>query len=49
MVERLYLSPEERKDIEQARKTFALAARDKAKLAIEKYRRQGRYIEEVLQ
>ena len=49
MVERLYLSSKERKDIEQARKAFALAARDKAKLAIEKYRRQGRHIEEVLQ
>ena len=48
IVDRLYLSPEERKDIEEARKASALTARDKAKLAIEKYRREGRYIEEIL-
>lgn len=47
-VDRLYLSPEERRDIEIARASSAWTARDKAKLAIEKYRREGRYIEEIL-
>lgn len=47
-VDRLYLCPAERKDIEEARKASASTARDKAKLAIEKYRREGRYIEELL-
>lgn len=47
-VRRIDLCPAERKDIKEARKASASTARDKAKLAIEKYRREGRYIEELL-
>ena len=48
MLDRLYLCEQERKDIERRRMEAAKTAQDKAKLAIEKYRRQGRYIEEIL-
>ena len=48
LIDRLYLCDNERKDIERERKKAAEIARDKSKLAIEKYRRQGNYIEEIL-
>ena len=48
MVDRLYLCQAERKDIEQIQKESALVAVDKIKMAIESYRRQGKYIEEIL-
>ena len=48
MVNRLFISEPERKDIEQKRKDDAFLASDKAKLAIKNYRRLGKYIEEIL-
>ena len=48
MIDRLYLCETERKEIEIARKASSETARDKAKLTIEKFRRQGRYVEEIL-
>ena len=48
MINRLYLSKHEREDIEKERKEATTVALDKAMLAIENFRRIGRYIEEVL-
>lgn len=48
IVNRLYLCKEEREDIEQDRKEKTLMSLDNAKLSIEKYRRVGKYIEELL-
>ncbi len=47
MVDRLYLCKKEREDIKKNNIDMALLARDKSKLAIEKYRREGKYIEEL--
>lgn len=48
IVDRLYLSRFERNDIEDIRKENSLIAMDKSKMSIEKYRRLGKYIEEIL-
>ena len=48
MIDHLYISEPERKDIEQKRFSDALLASDKAKLSIKNYRRVGKYIEEIL-
>ena len=48
MVNRLYLCGLERRDIDEQRRKNAMTSHDKSKLAIETYRRQGNYIEEVL-
>lgn len=47
-VERLYLCSEERQRIEAKRREAAQIALDKATLAIQTFRRQGKYIEEIL-
>lgn len=47
-VERLYLCALERQGIETKRKADAQVALDKSALAIQTYRRQGKYIEEIL-
>ena len=48
MVDRLYLCGRERFDIEYKNKQEMINAYDKNRLAIEKYRREGKYIEELL-
>ena len=48
MVDRLYISKPERKDIDARNKDKALISTDKAKIAIEENRRNGKYIEELL-
>ena len=48
MVNRLYLCKEEREEIEIVRRENALNGMKKAKAMIEQYRRQGKYIEEIL-
>ena len=47
-VERLYLCAPERQQIEAKRREAAQVALDKATLAIQTFRRQGKYIEEIL-
>lgn len=48
IINRLYLSKNERIDIEKERKEAATISFDNAKMAIENYRRVGKYIEEIL-
>ena len=48
MADRLYLCSLERENIEEKRKESAQTALDKAAIAIKTYRRQGKYIEELL-
>lgn len=48
MVNRLYLSKIEKKDIIKINHDRALTMMDKATLSIQKYRRKGKYIEELL-
>ena len=48
MVERLYLCALEREDIETKRRESAQVALDKSTVAIKAFRRQGKYIEELL-
>ncbi len=48
LIDRLYLCEKERNEIEAKRKEAADIAKDKAKLAIIKCRREGKYIEEIL-
>ena len=47
-VERLYLCKSEREDVEKRRREASLMSKDESKHAIESYRRQGKYIEEIL-
>ena len=47
-VDRLYLSNEERKDIEEIKREESIVSTDKMKVSIESYRRQGKYIEEIM-
>lgn len=47
-VDRLYLSNEERKDIEDIKREESIVSTDKMKISIESYRRQGKYIEEIM-
>ena len=47
-VDRLYLSNEERKDIENIKREESIVSTDKMKISIESYRRQGKYIEEIM-
>ena len=48
MVDRLYLCKKERQDIEDVRRDNASKAYQHSREMIEKYRRQGKYIEEIL-
>ena len=48
IVNRLYLCKSEREDIEKDRKEKSIMSLDNAKVSIEKYRRIGKYIEEIL-
>lgn len=48
-IERLYLCASEREHIETRRKEAAQVALDKSTLAIQTFRRQGKYIEEILE
>ena len=48
IVNRLYLCRHEREDIEKDRKEKSIMSLDNAKTTIEKYRRIGKYIEEIL-
>ena len=48
MVDRLYLCKKERQDIEGVRRENAMNAFKHSREMIEKYRRQGKYIEEIL-
>lgn len=47
MLDHLYLSSPEKEALSTSRKKAALEAADKAQLSIEKFRRQGKYIEEM--
>lgn len=48
IIDRLYLSNEERKDIEEMKKEENMVSIDKMRISIETYRRQGKYIEEIM-
>ena len=48
IVNRLYLCKSEREDVEKERKGKSIMSFDNAKVTIEKYRRVGKYIEELL-
>ena len=48
MIDRLYLCNDEREAIKEKNKENALVALDKYKIAVEKYRRLGKYVEEIL-
>ena len=48
LLNKLYLCKEEREDIEKERKEQSIMSLDGAKTSIEKYRRIGKYIEEIL-
>lgn len=48
VIDRLYLCKEEKNDIEKIRKESATEAYKEGKEAINKYRRQGLYVEEIL-
>ena len=49
MVDRLYLAKGEKEELEKKREKAAVLAKDKIKIAIEKHRREGRYVEEIFQ
>ena len=48
MIDRLYICKEEREDIGKEQQVLTNIAYDKSKLAIEQFRHQGKYIEEIL-
>ena len=48
IVDQLYLCEQEKKDIEHQRREDAIASFSQSRDAIEKYRREGKYIEELL-
>ena len=48
IVDQLYLCEQEKKDIEHQRREDAITSFSQSRDAIEKYRREGKYIEELL-